>query len=216
MMADKEIGVLTAASTLDGSEIFHGVQGGNSRQITTQAVANLAINATRKLISETITATSATDVTFSSIPATFRDLEIIISGRGNAAGVTAVNLAIQFNSDTGANYDYELFFRGGAAGMSDVSGVAQTSMIIGQLTGATAPADSPAVVTVFVPNYVGTTFNKQVHGKGFLKVSTAAAGQNVSSNGGEWRSTAAITAVKVFPASSTFVDGTLVSLHGLF
>lgn len=33
-MADKEIGSLTAGSSLDGSELFHGVQEGNSRQFT--------------------------------------------------------------------------------------------------------------------------------------------------------------------------------------
>lgn len=42
-MADKEIGALTAAGALDGTELAHVVQSGNSRQTTTQDVANLYV-----------------------------------------------------------------------------------------------------------------------------------------------------------------------------
>jgi len=37
-MADKEIGALTAASTLAGTELAHVVQGANSRKVTTTKV----------------------------------------------------------------------------------------------------------------------------------------------------------------------------------
>lgn len=40
-MADKEIGALTSAGALDGSELVHIVQGGDSRQATTQDIADL-------------------------------------------------------------------------------------------------------------------------------------------------------------------------------
>lgn len=40
-MANVSISDLTAASTLDGTEVVHGLQGGNSRQITTQQIADL-------------------------------------------------------------------------------------------------------------------------------------------------------------------------------
>lgn len=40
-MADKEVGSLTSAGALDGSEILHVVQSGDSRQTTTQAIADL-------------------------------------------------------------------------------------------------------------------------------------------------------------------------------
>lgn len=40
-MADKEINSLPAASTLDGSELVHVVQGGNSRKATAQEIADL-------------------------------------------------------------------------------------------------------------------------------------------------------------------------------
>jgi len=40
-MADKILTDLTAAGTLDGTELVYGVQAGNSRKLTTQAIADL-------------------------------------------------------------------------------------------------------------------------------------------------------------------------------
>lgn len=40
-MADKAITALPAAATLTGAEVVHGVQGVNSRKLTTQAISNL-------------------------------------------------------------------------------------------------------------------------------------------------------------------------------
>lgn len=45
-MADKQIGALTAVGTpLDGTELVHVVEGGNSRKATTQDIADLAASA---------------------------------------------------------------------------------------------------------------------------------------------------------------------------
>ena len=40
-MADKEVGSLTSAGTLDGTELIHVVKSGNSRQTTAQDIADL-------------------------------------------------------------------------------------------------------------------------------------------------------------------------------
>ena len=45
-MADKEIDDLTAAGTLDGTELAHVVQSGNSRKATTLVIAGLSMGPT--------------------------------------------------------------------------------------------------------------------------------------------------------------------------
>lgn len=165
------------------------------------------------LISSTTTTGSAANVTFSSIASTYKDLELHVTGRGDTVAAS-VNLVIQLNSDTGANYDYEQLTRNGAAGTADTSGVAQTSMVVGILTAASVAAGPVGSSIITLLNYAGTTFNKGVAHHGFVKVGTTTAGQNMTVGGGEWRSTAAITAVKVFPSAGNFVDGTVVSLYG--
>lgn len=167
-----------------------------------------------ELIGEVVTTGSAADVTFSSIPSTFRDLEIRVSGRGNAAGVTNIGLQVQLNGDTGANYDYAFAESNGAGGTAFSGAAAQTSLFIGRLTAATAPADVAALVTAELGNYPGTTFEKAIVSRSGHKLINSATGANQLAAGGSWRSTAAVTDIKVFPASSTFVDGTVVSLYG--
>jgi len=44
-MANKRPSALTAATALDGTEIFHGVQGGNSRKVTGNQIRTLALGA---------------------------------------------------------------------------------------------------------------------------------------------------------------------------
>jgi hypothetical protein len=60
-MADKTTSALTAASTLDGTELVHVVQGGNSRKATTRALAQLAPAIQSVTSSATVTPTFSND-----------------------------------------------------------------------------------------------------------------------------------------------------------
>jgi hypothetical protein len=58
--------------------------------------------ATYEPIATTTLGSAASSITFSSIPATYTDLRLSVTTAD--AGATATYLALQFNSDTGANY----------------------------------------------------------------------------------------------------------------
>lgn len=169
---------------------------------------------TLELIAEVVTSGSAADVDFTSIATTWRDLEVHVSGRGNAGGVTNVGLQMQFNGDTGGNYDYAFAENNGAGGTAFGGAAAQTSLFVGRLTAATAPANVAAHIQTRIGDYKGTTFEKANLSHSAHKLINSATGTNQLTSGGAWRSTAAINRVRVFPASSTFVDGTVVSLYG--
>lgn len=166
------------------------------------------------LISSTTTSGSAASVTISSIPATYKDLELHVTGRGDAAGVTSAILRLQFNGDTAANYDYEIYERNASGGAGDVGGVAQTSIRLGSLPAATAGASRAGSSIVIIPDYAGTTFFKTVVVNNSRSLGTTTATQEIAVGGGEWRSTAAINAVKVLWSAGNFVDGSVVSLYG--
>lgn len=53
-MTDKQIGNLTSATALTGSEITHVVQSGNSRKTTTQDIANLSSSSVQTLTNKRI------------------------------------------------------------------------------------------------------------------------------------------------------------------
>jgi len=167
------------------------------------------------LITEIVTSGSASTVTFSSIPNTYRDLEVRVRGRGNVAA-TSVILRIQFNGDMGANYDYsKADFQGGAgAGGSGGQAQGQTSADFGYLCGSTAPASNAAGCSLMVFDYKGTTFRKT--GRSIGTLITANSNNNEFTTNGMilWANTAAITSVVISLSSSTFVNNSVVSLYG--
>ena len=159
-------------------------------------------------ISEVITSASQSNVTFSSISASYRDLIVVVRGRGDTAA-TSITVLVQVNADTGSNYDYIVENRFGTA-----SGNAATSMRLGDLSAATAPANYSTGFRINIYDYKGTTFFKQFDSyDGVLAVQNTA-NMYTDHNAGWWRSTAAITSVKIFLSAGNFVNGSVVSLYG--
>jgi hypothetical protein len=164
------------------------------------------------LITETVTSGSAASVTFSGISASYRDLMVAVRGRGDASA-TNVLVGMQFNSDTGSNYQWEQFhiFSSSQVG---VQSTAQAQIMIGIITAATGTANYCGAITARIFDYRGTTFFKQVCSPWAATLGTGGFQVGIGVYGGAWANTAAITSVKVFPAAGNFVDNSVVSLYG--
>ena len=162
-----------------------------------------------ELIDEVVTSSSQATVTFSSIPTTYRDLLIVVRGRSNRAGTNNDEVRLQFNGDTGNNYEYARTGRAISSAFSD-GNATQGSAWIGSISAATSTANLPGLVEATIGDYNGTTFHKVVNGG-----STAGGSGDTftAKQGAIWRNTAAITSVVVLMVS-TFVDGSVVSLYG--
>lgn len=166
------------------------------------------------LITETVTSGSAANVSFTSIPSTYRDLEIRVRGRGSKSAGNAI-VRVRFNGDTGSNYDFaKLDSFGGTP--SGGNGAATTSADFGYVSGATAPTNASSSVELIVFDYKGTTFQKSAVSRGTIVQGTTTGNIFVTSGVVNWRSTSAITQVDVFPDSGNFIDGTVVSLYGRY
>jgi hypothetical protein len=159
--------------------------------------------------SQTLAATTAT-VTFSSIPATYKHLLLCIQARTNR-GLTDDQLRMQFNGDTGSNYDYIDNTNNGGSN-SPATGSAVTFIVAGYVSGGTAPTSAAGVATIDLINYAGTTFHKQSSGISTERIDTSSNKQATS--GGNWRSTSAISSVSLF-AIGSFVAGSDFSLYGV-
>ena len=164
------------------------------------------------LITRTVTSGSATNVSFTSIPGTYEDLEVRVNGRGSAASANVV-LRIRFNGDTGANYDLSKYDYNGGSGFGG-SGAATTYADFGYLSGATAPANAASSCILSILGYARTVFQKSGRSSGNIIAGTTAGTVWEGMGTVNWRNTAAITQIDVFPASGNFIDGTVVSLYG--
>jgi len=147
----------------------------------------------------------AASITFSSIPGTYTDLRLVLTGTTSLGD----GIEIQFNGDTATNYSFVSLSGNGTTASSGNSS-SQTSIRINTqaITGVTY-ADFNAF-DVF--SYAGST-NKTL-------LATAVSDQNGSGGldltVGLWRSTAAITSIKLLMLSASYFNtGTIATLWGI-
>lgn len=154
---------------------------------------------TYKPISSQTLTTSAASVTFSSIPATYTDLILVLRGTSTVDDT----ITMQFNSDTGSNYSWTQLGADPGSGVftSRASNVA--SVRIGY--GNTAQGNHIAQIM----NYSNATTNKTT-----LSRSNKSA-DDVRAIVGLWRNTAAITSITVIQTSGSFSSGFTFSLYGI-
>jgi len=142
---------------------------------------------------------SAASVTFSSIPATYRDLIFVFNG-GVISG--AHNLSVAFNSDTtSGNYS--------GVAMSGTGSSASSVLILPRLLNdfGYLEANQAVFITQFM-DYSATDKHKT-----YLSRSNNAA-NGVSAVAGRWANTAAITSIAL-TSGANFATGTTFSLYGI-
>jgi hypothetical protein len=153
-------------------------------------------------------------VTFSSIPATYRDLIVVCRGRGTNAS-TAVNVLVRLNSDSGANYDRQ-YVAGANSSATAQASVAATDLFASAISIAAASATSgvASALEITIYDYKGTTFQKAAHATQDHKVGTTTASLQVAEVSGFWRNTAAVTQIDLVLSAGNYASGTVVSLYG--
>jgi hypothetical protein len=165
------------------------------------------------LISEVVTSGSQANVTFSSISSSYRDLVLVVRGRGTASA-GAVTVRAQFNTDTGSNYQHEqLRYAGTANSIGQTTG--ESAITMEEIPAGTATANYAGWVEARIYDYRGTTFYKVVGGRVGGHLAASANTNEINMFSAQWNSTSAINEVKVLLSSGNFVDGSVVSLYGV-
>ena len=158
-----------------------------------------------KIATNTLGSATAT-VSFSSIPATYTDLRVVV----NAAGtLTGYDPYIRFNGDTTTNYSITaLYGTGSSAGSIRYSSQAQIRA--SSQAAMTTTINTNHMFDVF--NYANTTTYKTV----LIRANGAVAGTGVDAIVGLWRKTPeAINQIDVFVSGTTFIAGSTFSLYGI-
>lgn len=154
----------------------------------------------------------ASNIEFTSIPGTYDDLWILLSTRV-AGGVYIVNNRIRFNGDTGSNYSRTALYV-----YSNVSSSSRSSngtgVLYGVEPGATATANVFGNSSIYIPQYANTNSYKQF-------ISDTAPPNNSASDwqneyvAGLWRSTSAITSIRLENPSSNLAQYSTATLYGI-
>jgi hypothetical protein len=158
-----------------------------------------------KLIQAITLSSSATSITFNSIPQTFTDLVIFSSARHSTATSSYV---IEFNGST-TGYARRQMFSTGAGSISSSNftrdGVSADSGMAANMFGNSE---------VYIPEYTASV-NKSYQFQGVA--STSPTGAFTAYGSGTWTNTAAITSILIKPQDGTasFVTGSTFYLYGI-
>ncbi len=150
-------------------------------------------------------------ITFSSIPRTYKHLQIRCTSRTNRADVDDIYV-VRFNSDTAANYSRHFLLGNGSTTSSFGQG-GETYILADGSAGASAAANIFGVCVIDVVDYADTNKFKTLRGLGGIDRNGAGYLTMVSGN---WRSTSAITTVTITSLySSTFQQNSQFALFGI-
>ena len=154
-------------------------------------------------IATTTLGTASSTITFSSIPATYTDLRLVLVLK------SAVDQYAQFrlNSDTGSNYSYTWMDGSGSAAAGG-NGNNDSAVYLSQRT---TPSGLNALFTLDFLSYAGntlktilTTNNQDNNGSGYVGIQVAL-----------WRSTSAINTINLISGVSIYDIGTTATLYGI-
>ena len=160
---------------------------------------------TYEKIATTTLGSSAADVTFSSISGSYTDIVMVCQVKTSALAT----IYIQFNSDTGSNYSWTNLAGDGSAASSSRGSNATFSRITNVVYPDTTFNEN---IIVNFNNYSNSTTYKTFLSRA-NKANTDGGAEAIA---GLWRSTAAISTIKVYPSGGgTWSTGSTFTLYGI-
>jgi hypothetical protein len=164
---------------------------------------------TYKLISSVIlSAGSASEIEFTSIPATYTDLNVVFSGRCNSGGAIGRTIFLRFNNSASNLTNRFLEATG-----TSVSGGTSTSGIAGIVPGAASTSSVFSNISIYVNNYTDS------NNKSYLVDSVMENNATTVYNllvAGLWSNSSAIDAIKLITDDgSSFVQYSTAYLYGV-
>ena len=164
--------------------------------------------ATYEPIATTTLGTATSSVTFSSIPSTYTDLVLVVSG-SSTAGTNGRMRVGNGSVDTGSNYSFTTLDGDGTSALT--SGFTnQTSYTMQWYSQFSTVPDRVTTEITHIMNYANTTTYKTILVRSNFWLTATSAGV------GLWRSTSAINVLTYFCANATtFAAGFTATLYGV-
>jgi hypothetical protein len=160
----------------------------------------------------TATPSSASTVTFSSIPSTYTHLQVRYLIRTTSGGNY---VSLRLNDDTGSNYAYHSLMGDGSTTIARGTTAANFIEVMEDFNEGTVASPSPNVGIIDIHDYASTTKNKTVRAfVGGDNNSTVTTRGNVHLASGLWLSTSAVNSLTIF-SQQQWAFSTVFSLYGI-
>jgi hypothetical protein len=157
---------------------------------------------------------SSGTITFSSIPSTYKHLQIRYIAKDSNAADGQVSLTMIFNSDTGANYAYHELRGTGTTAFGDGAASQNNISLRSSCFRETSSTQTMGVAILDLQNYSNTSQNKTIRYFSGVDTNNGAAGQRISLGSGLWINTNAITTISITTVTN-FSTSSVFSLYGI-
>lgn len=164
-------------------------------------------NSYESISTVTVGAGGSSTVTFSSIPGTYKNLQLRMYGA--TTNGTVADIYFRFNGDSGANYFCHQL-RGGGSTVQGFSYTTQNQMILTSNTGQSNIDTNAAVCTIV--DYASTTKNKTIRSR--TGYDYGSGGESIFWSGA-WNSTAAVTSINLSLSGGNFLQYSKFALYGI-
>ncbi len=166
------------------------------------------------IASSTVGSGGAADITFSSIPSTFTDICVLLSGRSTASFTRRI-LRLRINgSSTASDYTGRDVVGSGSAASSGSQPAGTSSYIqIYDLPAANATASTFGNISIYIPNYANSTTYKSVSVDAVAEDNITTAYMSLLA--GIYNQNTAITQIYLAPDSGNFAEYSTAYLYGV-
>jgi hypothetical protein len=154
-------------------------------------------------------------ISFTSIPSTYKHLQIRGILKGNNGLSTDDTAILRFNSDTATNYSYHTIYANGGASVNANLNGATVSFINTYGIPSSGFTSTFSSTILDILNYANTSFYKTVRWiNGFDSNGNS---NSIDYTGGNWRSTSAITSITISPTSgaTAWLQYSHLALYGV-
>jgi len=160
----------------------------------------------------TVGAGGAANIQFTSIPATYTDLQLVLSLRSNRAQTTD-NINFKFNSSTFGYSGRYLGGSGSAASSSSNSGFAYFDGSI-FINGNTSTSNTFSNISLYIPNYTSSN-NKSISADSIEEDNTTTAYSRIAA--GLWANSEIINSILIYSDNAAnFVQYSTATLYGVY
>lgn len=157
------------------------------------------------------------NVEFTSIPATFTHLQVRCTAQTNRATYAIDEATINFNTDTGSNYAQHYFYGDGAS-VAAAAASSESKLVTGSGNFGTSTGGNFGVAIIDILDYKNTSKYKttRILAGTDCNGTVSAFGGRVNLVSGLWRSTTAISSIKLIPLNGTaFTEYSSFALYGI-
>lgn len=166
------------------------------------------------IASSTVGSGGAASIDFTSIPSTYTDLCVYLSGRSTASFTRRI-LRLRFNnSSTASDYTGRDLVGSGSAASSGVQNAGDSTYIqIFDLPAANATANTFGNIMIYVPNYANTSIYKSISVDSVAEDNATAAYMSLLA--GRYNQNTAISQINLLPDSGNFAQYSTAYLYGI-